>query len=72
MEEFLGENGAVGQNGVGHPLVIFPGIGRSPAGEEGLVYLHPYAVGIDKSAVQVKKQHRLLRFVRIFPDCQDP
>ena len=54
----FGEFRGHGKNGVGHALVILPGIRIPPLGQERLVHLPPDPVGINEGAVHVKNQHR--------------
>ena len=48
------ENGGHGEDGVGHTLIVFFCIFQAAAFQEGFVHIHPEAVGIDQSAVQIK------------------
>ena len=60
VEVVPGELGAFVQGGVGHALVVFSCVRGVPPGQEGLVHLHPDAVGVDEGAVQIKNQHGVL------------
>ena len=39
---------------MGHALIVLLGVGGTPSGEKGFVYLHPHTVGVDKGSVQIK------------------
>ena len=58
MAVLLGEDGGLGEHGVGHALVVFPGVGQTPLGEKRGVHITPDAVGVDEGAVHVKNQHK--------------
>ena len=62
MAELLGEFGRQGENGVGHPFIIGPGIGQAPPGQKRPVHVLPDIVGVDEGAVHIKQVHIYISF----------
>ena len=54
---FLGKDRSKREDGVRHTFTVFLRVGHAAAGKEGLIYVDPDVIGVDKGAVKIENIH---------------